>query len=337
MSGIYAISDQALEPSVGGAAAKVLVVGEDSTRCCAYESMLEADQVHLVPSTSSEALRWLRSDDSFDLVVIDGATEHDGSLELCRQVKRDQRFCLLPVVILLHHDQGLQRQVALRWGADDCLTVPEQDDEFLQRCRNLIRTKQATDALENSEKVIFALARIIEGRDRYTQGHVERVSAYAVQLGRHMGLSDADVLALKKGGIVHDLGKIAVPDAVLNKPGPLDEEGEWEWIRQHPVAGYDLLAPLRTFGPVLPIVRWHHERPDGTGYPDGIGGEELPHLPRIVAVADCFDALTTTRPYREGMSMQTSLDILTEGAAQGQYDREVVSTLTALCSSGVAL
>jgi len=322
----------AVDPS----ATRVLVITRDDRFHAAYAPLFEAEGVEVVSTTSSEALGRLRSDNSFDLVLIDAATQHRQFLELCRRIKQDQDLYLLPVVILLDQNQAVLRKIALRWGADDCVTVPEQNDELLHRCKNLIRTKQATDVLENSEKVIFALARVIEGRDRYTQGHVERVSTYSVQLGHGLGLTDADIVALKRGGILHDVGKIAVSDAILNKPGALDTEGEWTAIRRHPVVGYDLLAPLRTFEPVLPIVRWHHERPNGTGYPDGIGGDELPLVARIVAVADCFDALTTTRPYHEAISVDGSLDILTEGAERGDLDANVVALFRELCSQGIA-
>lgn len=317
-------------------AAKVLVVGQDTRACDGYGPIFKAEKICVFTVTPTDALSRLRSDPSFDLVLIDAVTAHSRSLELCRRIKQQQNLSLLPVVILLHRDQAIMRSVALRWGADDCLTLPEQDDEIFHRCKNLIRTKQATDVLENSEKVFFSLARIIEGKDKYTQGHVERVSVYSVQLGQRMGLTDADIVALQKGGVVHDVGKVAIPDAVLNKLGPLDGEGEWDAMKRHPLVGYDLLAPLRTFRPVLPIVRWHHERPNGTGYPDGVGGGDLPLTARIVAVADCFDALTTARPYRGALPIQRSLDIIAEGAARGDFDPELVAILRDLSSRNVA-
>lgn len=307
-------------------AANVLIVSEDADICAAYEPLFAAGQIAVMAVVSGEALPLLRSDDSFDLVVIDAAGESTKGLELCRRIKQDQSLYLLPVIVLLGRDHAQLHTVALRWGADDCIRVPEQDDELLYRGKNLIRIKHATDVLENSEKVIFALARMIEGKDKYTQGHVERVSAYAVQLGQQLRLPDSEIVALNYGGIVHDIGKIAVPDAVLNKPGALSDD-EWQIIKRHPIVGCDLLKPLRTFGLVIPIVRWHHERPDGSGYPDGIGGDELPLLARIVAVADCFDALTTTRPYHDAFACERALDILSEDGRKGRLDPELVALL----------
>ncbi len=311
---------------------KILLVSKDASSADPYARVFPHDGIQVVLTSSADALRELRSDRSIDLVLIDGASEQTECLELCRRIKQDHNLSLTPVVGLLSQEQSILRKVGIRWGLDDCLTVPDQIDELLHRCKNLVRTKHATDVLENSEQMIYTLARLIEGRDKYTQGHVERVSTYAVQLGYAVDLPEEDILTLKKGGIVHDLGKIIVPDGVLNKPGPLDEGDELECMRRHPVVGYDLLAPLRTFRSVLPLVRWHHERPNGTGYPDGIGGSELSILVRIIAVADCFDALTTTRPYRGALSIETSLDILRKGGKDGDFDAEVVESLAELCS-----
>jgi putative two-component system response regulator len=274
----------------------------------------------------------LRRNEYFDLVVIDVATEQKELHETCRRLKNDPQLELIPVLVMLRRDQAELRRALLQAGAT-CITVPDESGDLEHQCRNLIRTKHATDVFEDSEKVILMLARIIEGKDKYTQGHVERVSAYCVQLGQRMGLSDAQLAVLQKGGIVHDIGKIAVPDAVLNKAGPLTDD-EYTEMKRHTVVGYDLLYPLRTFGPVLPIVRWHHERPNGTGYPDGIGGDDLPILARIASVADCFDAVTTSRPYRQGLSIEEALSILEGGAAKGEFDPDVVAVMRETVAGG---
>ncbi len=310
--------------------ANVLVVADAGGGHAGYEPLLDVSDISVTTATSRvDALHQLRSDATFDLVLIDASTEHQPLHELCRKMKQDTDLQLLPIMILFRSDQRELRRKVLRSGADACLTIPEESEELLHRCTNLIRTKQATDVLENSEKVIFALACLIEAKDKYTHGHVERVSAYSVQLGQRLGVSDADLVALNKGGIVHDIGKIAVPDAILNKPGSLNP-AEREVMQRHPVVGYDLLAPMRTFKSMLPIVRWHHERPNGTGYPDGIGGDELPLVARITGVADCFDALTTSRPYRPGFPLDRAIAILTSGATEGQFDPEVVALMCEL-------
>lgn len=220
----------------------------------------------------------------------------------------------------------VQRADVFAAGADDCLQLPASPAEIVLRLSNLCRVKRATDSLEDATAVITSLANAIEGRDFYTRGHVERVADYAVELGRRVGVPDTDLAVLHIGGIVHDIGKVAVPDHILNKPGSLTPE-EWELVRRHPLVGYDILQPLRTFRSVLPLVRWHHERPNGTGYPDGLTGKELPLLPRIVAVADVLDALSTARSYRPAFSVEKCRQILTTGADKGDLDADLVTTL----------
>jgi putative two-component system response regulator len=145
---------------------------------------------------------------------------------------------------------------------------------------------------------------------------------------------DAEGLnALRIGGIVHDIGKVGIPDNVLNKPGKLTDE-EMAVMQRHPVIGYEILKPLRTFRPILPIVRWHHERPNGTGYPDGVGGEKLPLLARITAVADVFAAICTDRPYRKAFPLPKCRQILSESAAAGQLDNDLVQALFNVLDAG---
>ena len=202
------------------------------------------------------------------------------------------------------------------------------------RLEKALRLKRAADSLEDATTVVTALASAVEGKDHYTCGHVERVGTYCVEIGRRLSLGPEDLAALKTGGIVHDIGKIGIPDPVLNKPGKLTDE-EMTVMRRHPVIGYDILKPLRTFQNVLPIVRWHHEKPNGTGYPDALSGEQIPLLPRIAAVADVFDALITDRPYRKGFPLPKCQAILTETAAKEELDGEIVKVLMEILAAGI--
>lgn len=330
-----AILEQLGPPIVEASHAHVLVVTDDESNGDNYGPLLQLSDLNVSTAASvADALHRLRRRNTFDLVVIDAASQHKNLHDICRRMKRDPELQLLPVLVLLRRDQSPLRSELIQIGADSCLCLPDERDELVHRSRNLIRTKQATDVLEDSEKVMLMLARIIESKDKYTQGHVERVSAYCVQLGQRMGLSDGELAALQNGGIVHDIGKIAVPDVVLNKPGKLTPE-EYTIMQRHAVVGYDLLHPLRTFGPVLPIVRWHHERPNGKGYPDGIGGDELPIIARIAAVADCFDAITTSRPYHTAMGIERALNILEEGATVGDFDPDIVALMREIATAGL--
>jgi putative two-component system response regulator len=191
------------------------------------------------------------------------------------------------------------------------------------RLRALVRLKRVVEELEQAENMIASLALTIEARDTYTAGHCVRLATFAVELGERAGLSGDELAALRLGGFLHDLGKIAVPDAVLLKPGALNAD-EWRMMREHPIAGDRLARPMRTLALVRPIIRHHHERMDGQGYPDKLVGEEIPLLARIMSVVDVYDALRTRRPYKPELDEAESLRLLYEGARTGHLDPELV-------------
>jgi len=276
--------------------------------------------------TLRDVLQRLRRHPTIDLVIVAAGEDLAAALELCRQIKLDERTRFVSVILLIGPEHARRRADAYEAGADDCLTAIAPEREIVIRILKAVRLKHATDSLEDSESIITALAKAIEGKDEYTCGHVDRVSAYCVEIGRRLQVGQEALAALKTGGVVHDIGKIGIPDHILNKPGKLSD-GEMAVMRRHPLIGYDILKNLRTFGPVLPIVRWHHERPNGSGYPDGLEGEALPLLPRIAAVADVFDALSTARPYRGPFPLSQCLQIMRQSAAEGDLDGEVVQVL----------
>ena len=177
------------------------------------------------------------------------------------------------------------------------------------------------------ENVLFSLANTVEAKDTYTQGHVERVSNMAVNLGKKLGMTGRELEALRFGGALHDIGKIAVPGKILNKPGPLDPN-EWEIMKSHPDEGCKICLPLmKNLGPALEVIRHHHEKLDGSGYPDGLKGDEISVAARVMGVVDIYDALITDRPYRKGMSKEKAFEILREEAERDKLDKEVVEVL----------
>jgi putative two-component system response regulator len=179
--------------------------------------------------------------------------------------------------------------------------------------------------------VIFALAAAVEAKDRYTERHTRRVADSARRIGLRLGLPEPQIDALFRGGFVHDVGKIGVPDQILSKPGPLDAQ-EWERMREHTAIGEEIMRPLRSAALLLPIIRHHHEHFDGAGYPDGLRGQEIPLLARIVAVCDAFDALVSDRPYRGRVSVGEAVDRLYDGSG-AQWDPKLVSLMAELVPS----
>src|SRR5262249_16992455 len=172
----------------------------------------------------------------------------------------------------------------------------------MARVRSLLRLKAFTDELERAEAVLYALARSIEGKDPYTLGHCERLEGLSAQLGERVGLTADEIKALRRAGIVHDIGKVAVPDSILLKHGHLTST-EQRIMRQHPLVGEQICTPLKSFNLVLPIIRHHHEKMDGSGYPDGLEGVKIPLTARILQIVDIYDALITARPYKPALSM----------------------------------
>ncbi len=291
---------------------------------------------HAVLESPAEVLRHLRGGAAIDVVLMVPGEQVDAYIELCRSIKLDERSRLVAVICLLSPGQDDRVADVYSAGADDCIRSCALDREILLRLHRAVQVKHATDTLEDAGTVITALANAVEGKDHYTCGHVERVSTYCLALGERLGVDAEELAALKTGGVVHDIGKIGIPDHILNKPGRLTEE-EMAVMRRHPVIGYDILKPLRTFQHVLPIVRWHHERPNGTGYPDGLKGKDIPLPARITAVADVFDALVTDRPYRPGLPLPQCRSILAGSGDKGELDPLVVRIfLEILDSSGVS-
>jgi putative two-component system response regulator len=250
-------------------------------------------------------------------------------IEVCRQVKNNAATRLIPIVMLTALTDLDKKIEALEAGADDFVNKPYNSLELLTRLKSLLKVKYLNEQLDNAEDVLFSMARAIEAKDSYTQGHVERVSRLAVRLAEHLGLSEEEKDALRKGGVLHDIGKIGVPDKILNKAGPLTTE-ERLIIKMHPTQGAKICEKLKTMKGAIPVIRHHHERMDGSGYPDHLVGQEIPVLARIMTVVDIYDALTTTRSYRKRLPQDVALEILWDEANKGWWDKEILAEFTSL-------
>jgi putative two-component system response regulator len=319
--------------SGAGGPAVILIVDDIEANARLLERLL-AHEGHrvLFARDGQEALERVRAEHP-DLVLMDVVMPELDGFETCRRLKADPATRLVPVVLITALQSRRDRVRGLEVGADDFLSRPVNTAELTARVRSLLRIKRFTDELDSAESVILSLALTIEARDHSTEGHCQRLAHYAVALGREMGLADEDLSALFKGGFLHDVGKVGIPDAILLKPEPLTPD-EIAIMRQHPVIGDRLCGELRSLRRVRPIVRHHHERLDGSGYPDGLGGADIPLLAQIMSVVDVFDALTSPRPYKAAFSVEHALSELAAEADRGWRHPEIVAAFMSIGRSG---
>lgn len=266
-----------------------------------------------------------------DLVLLDVNMPCPDGFEVCRRLKQQPETRLTPVVLITALAATEDRVQGIEAGADDFLTKPVDRSELLARVRSLLSVKAHTDELERAESVVLTLARSIEGKDPYTEGHCERLAEHSTRLGERIGLPPEQITALRRGGIVHDIGKVAVPDAVLLKPGPLTPD-EWAIMRQHPVIGERICAPLKSFRLVLSIIRHHHERFDGSGYPDGLKADQIPLTARVLQIVDVYDALTTDRPYKRALPPDEAMATMEQEIRRGWWDPHLFGEFRGLMS-----
>lgn len=259
-----------------------------------------------------------------DLILLDLDLPYLSGDEVCKRLKKSPTTRLIPIIIVTAQSEFQNKLDAWEYGADDFLTKPFHLVEVTTRCRSLLRIKRLVEERDSAESVVFALARAVEAKSPYTLGHSERVMTYALALADALHLSDEDHEVLRKGALLHDIGKISVPDAILNKNGPLTPE-EYDTIKEHTVTGAHIVEPLHSVRDAVPLIRWHHERLDGNGYPDGLRGDALPLLVRLLSVVDVYDSLASDRPYRPRMPHEMCLKILQETAQDGGLDAELVT------------
>jgi putative two-component system response regulator len=297
----------------------VLIADDRESIRALFHRLLSADghDVVLAPDGASALVAVHRHRP--DVILLDVAMPLVDGLEVCRQLKADPATRLTPVVLVSGQSELADRINGIEAGADEYLSKPVHPHELRARVRSLSRVKQLIDALDSAEAAFVALALTIEARDPYTKGHCERLSRTAVSLGRALGLGHDDLHALHRGGYLHDIGKVGVPDSVLLKPAPLTPE-ELALMRRHPEIGDSLCAPLQSLRAVRPIILSHHERLDGSGYPAGLRGDEVPLLAQIVGIVDVYDALTSRRPYREALSHAAAVKFMLEETQAGRFN-----------------
>ncbi len=306
-------------PLESGQGARVLVADDSEEMISLLTEFLEDAGYRVVTATDGkEALRVFAAE-SPDLVLLDALMPRMTGFEVANQLKSDPATRLIPIIMLTGLTDLNDKIRGIEIGVDDFITKPFNRLELLTRVRSLLRVKMYTDELENTETVIFSLALAVEAKDSYTEGHCYRLSYYGEKLAQKTGLSEDDCTAVRRGGILHDIGKIAIADSILHKKGKLTPE-EFELMKQHTVLGEKICRPLKSLANVCPIVRSHQERWNGSGYPDGLKEEEIPITARVIMTVDLYDALTTTRPYREALTEAEAFRIMREETTMGLWD-----------------
>jgi putative two-component system response regulator len=303
--------------------ARILVVDDNQDNTFLMRELLGTEGYQVVSAANAHEADLVMHAEPPDLVLLDVIMPGKSGYDLCREWKSDPETRLIPVIMITGLSDREDKIRGIEVGADDFLNKPIFPEELFARVHSLIRLKEFTDELDNAEAVLCTLGRSVESRDPYTEGHCERLASYASQLGRHLGLGADEQVALKRGGFLHDLGKVAIPDNILKKHGSLTDE-EWSLMRQHPEIGENICRPLRSLRLVLPIIRHHHEHWDGSGYPDGLAGTDIPLLARVLQVVDVYDALRTERPYKPALPHEDAYRAMVHESEAGLWDRELV-------------
>jgi putative two-component system response regulator len=263
-----------------------------------------------------------------DLVLLYDTLPDTTSFSLCRRLKEDPLNQLTPVVLLKASPDQWDIHRGHEAGATDIWAIPTSLWDALQRIQTLLRLKMYMD--EQARSALFSLARRVDSKRNLRNGHSDLLIAYAEQLGKSFSFEEEDLHELRIACWLHDVGKFAVPESILLKPGPLDTN-EIQIMREHPIIGEKICAPLKSLRPILPVIRHHHEKMDGTGYPDGLRGDAIPLKARILQVADIYDALTTDRPYRAALPHEQALETLFVESGRGWLDAAVVLKFARIC------
>lgn len=302
---------------------RVLAVDDVSTDRLLLRTILSRHGFLVTEARNGREAIEILDREEFDVVVIDALMPQLDGFQFCRHVRQDKGIELLPIIMVTSLDDVDDITAGFHAGATDFITKPYNGVELVARVRSSASKKRLTDRLDDTESVLFALARMVEAKDSNTRDHCDRLAHMAVVFGRDLGCTHDEIQALRRGGVLHDIGKLGVPDAILLKEGPLDES-EWAIMQQHPVIGHQLCSPLLTMKRTLQIIRHHHEKWNGSGYPDGLSGTDIPFLARVFQIVDVYDGLCSERPYKPALPRARVVSIMEDETANGCWDETLV-------------
>lgn len=303
---------------------RVLVVDDEPAHRTLQKAILVPPKYEVAEAGNGRIALERLENESFDVVLLDKLMPGMDGDEVCRRIRGELNEPMLPIIMVTGCGTGTDLSASLSAGADDFVRKPYNSAELIARVDSAVHRKRLTDQLDSAESMLFALARMVEAKDTHTGDHCSRLACNAVLFGQALGLAPEELLALRRAGVLHDIGKLGIPDSILLKPTELTPD-EWRVMNQHPAIGAKLCSGLRSMKFTLPIIRSHHERWDGSGYPDGLKGDEIPYLARVFQLVDIHDALFHARSYKPALSRGEIIDILEREARRGWRDPDLTA------------
>ena len=313
---------------------KILVIDDHTTSRMTTVAVLGMEGYEVIEADSGAVAMEFVAQKQPDLILLDVMMPGIDGFEVCQLLKQNEQTRLIPVIFITALNDRRSRIRGIEVGADDFLTKPFDRVELAARVKSLVQQKRLNEDLDHAEQVLFSIAKAIESRDPNTGDHCERLVKLGKAFGEYLKLPRNQIRDLMWGGYLHDIGKVGIPDAVLLKKGQLTGD-EWLIMKQHVLIGEQICQPLRSTKGVIPIIRHHHERWDGSGYPDGLKGNEIPHIAQIFQIIDIFDALTSERPYKKAFTKEEALDIMREETTQGWRNPQLMEKFADFILSGV--